>query len=826
MFEEQDSQILKRKIMAGEVVLFLGAGASHGSKNSNGNAVYKAKELEAEFRTYLSETDVDIDIGELAEDVMEISEPDYLAILKGQFMDCTPSASLKKLFLYTWYRCYTLNYDDTILHIPRHERVQKMIPFPRMSKAEEQRRFHDLQTVFLNGSINHPAEGFILSPRQYRAGVRAPTPWYRKSVEDFANRTFIFLGTKLEEPIFQAYIEAIQDDVVSFSRSYLLSPSLPSERKCQKLQQFGIIPIAASLDDFTGWLNREIGGKFEPDDIRESQGLTPALSGDEDRAASNLIEIGASSWLENNTPTFEYKRKIARDFFSGLAPTWPTIVGGVFANLAGISDTTNFILRRASSSEGGISVIKGQSGSGKTTATMAALLEASRTRSARVFELGDQHSEVVLAAIKYLSKLDGPKKILFVPAIHQHIDYLERFAISCEREGVELIGQIRSSDWSGRLGRRKRHISEVHSIEKIANTDYPILAKLISENAVAPEFRKLSLTAQIDSLKKSKKQLLILMLEVTKQRAFEEIIESEYNRLPDLDSQAVFCIVALVTMSRSKLSVGEIESIVDAFGVRQPFRQILGSLDGMVDVTPSNQLVGRHDMFVRHVVEQTADLQIIKQSVVAILESFTIFDVPFVHNAGKTKGNILKFLMRARFLTELFNGDNRRYIDEIYEELEYPYQNDGHYWLQRGKYYQFAWRHGEALKMFYRSVEAFDNNYSRHSLAQQKLIFCTTVLKPDQHAELLLSEGVQELERQIHNRDDAEDEYPIVALSKQHTEVLLKWGRNSEAIAVATEYHERLTAFFNALHYYDGSVKDAIRFCLHVSTQGKAPRIL
>ncbi|MEP3055805.1 SIR2 family protein [Ascidiaceihabitans sp.] len=824
MFEDQDAQILKKKLVTGEVVLFLGAGASHGSTNSKGNAVYKARELEIEFRNYLSETDTDLDIGDLAEDVMEISEFDYLKMLKEQFLDCTPSNSLKKLFRYTWYRCYTLNYDDTLLHIPRHERVQKIVPFPRQSHVEEQRGFQELQTVFLNGSINHIEEGFILSGRQFRAGVRAPTPWYKKSIQDFANRTFVFIGTKLDEPIFQAHIEALQDDVASFSRSFLLSPWLPSDRKCRKLKQFGITPVAASLDDFVEWLNREIGDKVEPDDIYEYQGLVPTSSNDEGKAASNLIEIGTSIWLEKNTPGIVKIRQLSRDFFSGLAPTWQTICGGVNADLTCILDAKAFILQRAADLQGGISVIRGQSGSGKTTATMAALLEASRTRSARVFELADQDSEVILSAIKYLAKLDGPKKILFIPAIHQHIDYLERFSNACEREGVELVGQIRSSDWTGRLGRRKRYISDIHSISEISNSDYSVLAKLISNNAVAPEFRKLGFSEQVENLKKSRKQLLILMLEATKQRAFEEIIESEYNRLPDFDSQAVFCIVALVTMSRSKLSVGEIESIVDGFGVRLPFRQILGSLDGMIDITSANQLVGRHDIFVRHVVEKTADLGIVKQAIVAILESFTIFKVPFVYNAGKTKGNILKFLMRARFLTELFNGNNRRYVDEIYDELEFSYQNDGHYWLQRGKYYQIKGEHEYALKMFYRSVEAFDNNYSRHSLAQQKLIFCSTLKQADQQAELLLAEGVQELERQIDIRDDAEDEYPIVALSKQHPEVLLNWGRYEEAKKVASEYHERLSAFAKALNYEDRSVKEALRFCLHVSTQGKAPR--
>ena len=778
MFSQEDHKFLKPRVMNGEVILFLGAGASHGSKNSQGNPVYKAKELENEFREFLSEGDPSLDIGELADDVITKSETDFKKILKDQFLDCTPSDSLQALFHYTWYRCYTLNYDDAILHIPRRSRVQKIEPFSRQSNVEEQRLFSSLQTVFLNGLITHPAEGFILSGRHYRKGIRNPTPWYKKSVEDFINRTFLFLGTKLEEPIFQAHIEEIQDSgSTNFARSFLLVPELPSSRKRTKLEEMGIVPVAASLDDFVNWLRTEVGDKIHPDDVLTNRKLTPPESTEQGKVASNLIEIGTTIWLEKNSLNDSQSMRISQDFYKGMAPTWPLIYNGLYANLSCIEEVKKFTHNSAKNQSGNISLIHGQSGSGKTTATMIALLDLARSRNARVFELSDQDSNTVLAAFRYLSNLEGSKKILYLPNLHQHVNYLRRFQTECEKTGVELIGQIRSSDWYGRVGRYERFIGRVHAIGKLSNPDYSILAKLIRENAVAPRFRKLSEQKQLQQLQRSGKQLLILLLEATGQRAYEEIIESEYNNLPDCDTKTVFCIVALITMSRSRLSVGEIESIVSDFGIRSSFGTILEKLTGMIYVTRSNQLVGRHDIFVRHVIENSADINLIKQAIIVILKSFTIFDVPFVKNAGKTKGNILKFLMRARFLQDLF-GKNRDHVFEIYEELELFYQNDGHFWLQRGKYYQLSADHKSALDMFYRSVEAYDNDYARHSLAQQKLIFCLTLQRPTPTVEALMLEGVEELERQIDLKDDTENEYPIVVLSQLHPEVLLNWGRH------------------------------------------------
>lgn len=825
MFHTQETDFLAEKIRSGEAIIFLGAGASHGCKNSHGKPVFKGKDLEAEFRRILVEDGQDLDLGDLAEDLLK-QEGDlgFVRHLEEHFLDCTPSHDLKRLFKYTWFRCYTLNFDDCITKIPRYERAQKIKQFSRNSSVEEQRDFTTLQVIYLNGSILQPTNGFILSPKQYRSELRQTSTWYKKCAHDFADRIFIFIGTELEEPVFQAHIEALQEgSSTAFSKSFLVSPTKPSDRRIGKLKDYNIHFEQGSIGDFVDWLDSKFGGGNSPEAVIQTQGLFSAKSDSDIEIASSLIEIGTPDWIESRRVDPTTRRRLGRDFYSGIAPTWETVANEIPTRVDCVTSVSKFLLDRANVTKGEILLVRGQSGSGKKTATMQGLIDVARSKRARVFEISDSESTTLTRAIEYLGTQAGKKKLLYIPSIHLHIDFLDRISLACERSGVDVVGQIRNSDWTGRLGRRRGFVGATHEMSRLSNTDYALLSKSLDEHAVAPEFRKLDQIEKIALLKKSNRQLLILMMEATKQRAFEEIIEDEFNSINDSDAKAVFCIVALITMARSRLSVGEIEDIVNGYGTRKTFAEVLEMLDGMVEITSGRLLVGRHDLFVRHIVEKTVDHTILKDVVVAILNSFTIYKEPFVKNAGKVKGNILKFLMRARFLQEIFGKSSFDIVADIYDELEHSYQRDGHFWLQRGKFYQARGLHEQALKYLYRSVEAYDNEFSRHSLAHQKLIYCSDFARSSHHLHRLLLEGVEELERQIDVRDDAEDEYPIVALSTLHPEVLFRWGQVDDAINKAKEYFERLKVFEKRLSYKDKSVIDAQAFCLHLVTQGSLP---
>ncbi|WP_158972329.1 P-loop NTPase [Chachezhania sediminis] len=807
MFEAAEQEYLIRAYRENNVVLFLGAGASYGSETSTGEAIPLGKNLSSFFREMIGETDESLRLDQLGKDVRRFyGEEGLRKKLEEKFMETRPSQDLIDLFSFSWNRCYTLNYDDTIEGVPRKGRVQRHRYYSGTDKVEESRGANDLQIVHLNGSILKYEKGIVLTDKEFRSGIRKRNPWYEKCASDFASKTFIFVGTELDEPIFKAYVEELED-VSTFAKSFLLTPGVIADRDNVELQDLNIVHKQSTLSDLVQWLRRN-KAKFDSD----SATLNEAL-----------VEVGSPIWVSGNIDKSAFaSSQLKRSFYSGVYPTWQCVASDWPAPISIISSCLNEIKDFQRAASKGLCIVVGQAGSGKTTSIMSSLYALSKEGSCRVFEFKGDGLDDLDVALRGLnpSEWSGSSCIIWVPDIQIYADEIEKISRLCKSSGCIIVGELRSSDWSGRFFRKHRFADKLIEIGRLKPADYDVLAQAIQDFAIAPEFRKLSRQAQVDQLKRSKDQLLILMLEATKQRPFEEIIENEYFSIDDAEARAFLCIVALITMTRSRLSISDYHAITSQFGLRSSLSVCLTQLEGIVQISGQGKLIGRHESYLNHVISATADLDTIFDACLAIFRSFTIYEVPFVVNAGKVKGNILKFMMRGQFLMQVLR-DSRELVSRLYEELEYDYQSDGHYWLQRGKFCRSMGgidNQETALRFLKRSVEAYDNSYSRHSLAQQKLIYCSMFKTSTPYLEALMAEGVAELKTQAITRVDAEDEYPLVALANSHPKALIAWGRGEDAKRVCREYHAQLSQMDKQMPFEDREVRDALRFCLSVAS--------
>lgn len=806
MFEASEQEYLLRSIRENNVVLFLGAGASYGSETSSGSEIPLGKGLTKFFRELIGETDESLRLDQLGKDVRRLYGDEGLKRkLEEKFAETRPSKDLVDLFSFSWNRCYTLNYDDTIEGIPRADKAQRHKYYSGVEKVEEPHGADELQVVHLNGSMRKYEKGIVLTDKEFRSGIRKRNPWYEKCASDYSSKTFLFVGTELDEPIFKAYVEELED-VSSFARSFLITPGAVALRDMEDLRDLNITHKEATLHDLVRWLQSR---------KQEIVGATSASS-------DTLIEVGGTNWISKNIDKSAMtEARLKRGFYSGLYPTWQCVASDWPAPISVISSCLLEIESYLETSTSGLCIIVGQAGSGKTTSIMSSLYSLSKRSDCRVFEFlggGIDELETALRDVKP-GDSSGTSWIVWVPDIQIYADEVERISRLCKSSGCIIVGELRSSDWAGRFFRKHRTVDRVIDIGKLTPSDYDTLAQAIQDFATAPEFRKLSRKDQIAQLKSSNAQLLILMLEATKQRPFEEIIESEYFSIDDEDARSFLCIVSLITLTRSRLSISDYHAITNQFGLRSSLAVCLAQLEGIVEISGQGKLIGRHESYLNHILASTAEVNTVYDACLAVFSSFTIYEVPYVINAGKLKGNILKFMMRGRFLLQIFRG-NTELASRLYEELEYDFQSDGHYWLQRGKFYRSmngVESQEIALRFLQRSVEAYDNSYSRHSLAQQKLIYCSHFSAPTAYLEALVAEGVAELKKQVITRSDAEDEYPLVALAMTHPKVLIAWGKVEDAKRVCRDYHSQLSEMEKRMSYKDREVTDAVKYCLSVA---------
>lgn len=805
MFERSEEEYLINAMKDNNVVIFLGAGASYGSETSSGEKIPLGKGLGDFLRSLIGETEENLRLDQIGKDVRRVlGEAGLKRKLEEKFLETRPSKDLIELFSFKWNRCYTLNYDDTIEGIPRHKKKQRHRYYVGTDKVEEGRGQEELQVIHLNGSIRNFEKGIVLTDKEFRSAIRTHTPWYERCASDYASKTFIFVGTALDEPIFKAYVEGIEH-VSTFAKSFLITPSGVTDRDAEDLRELNIFSKKNTLSDLVAWLKRNEG----------------KLSESQHKLSELLIEIGSPEWVSesiDNSTTGSAKNR--RNFYSGMYPTWQCVASRWPADLSIMRDSSAAISKFVAENAFGLCLVVGPAGSGKTTCLMNALFRLSSEKDRRVFEFKGDSADRLEATLSSLRPIEWGtvKCIIWMPDFQIYADEIERISKLADSYGAVIIAELRSSDWSGRFFGKHKEAKSVVPITTLKDEDYRILADAIQEFAIAPEFRRMTRSAQVSQLRRSRNQLLILMLEATKQRPFEEIIENEYASIDNEEAKAFLCIVAVITLTRARISVSEYNTIISLFGLRSSLSVCLAQLEGVVELTDRGMLVGRHESYVNHILSSAADVETIYEACLAIFRSFTIYEVPFVINAGRVKGNILKFMMRGTFLLQVFRN-NRDLVAKLYDELEFDFQNDGHYWLQRGKFYRSNSKrqHQEtALRYFERSVEAYDNPYARHSLAQQKIIYCSYFSNSSPHLEALLAEGVSELKTQAITRADAEDEYPLVALANSHPKALLAWGRKAEAKSVCQGYHKLLTDLDRQMPRKDPDIQEAIKSCLSI----------
>ncbi len=264
MFTQSESTYIIQSMRDDRVVLFLGAGASYGSETSKGEMIPLGEGLESFLRGLIGSQEQNLRLEQVAKDVRKIyGEAGLKKKLEEKFLETRPSSELIDLFSYKWNRCYTLNYDDTIQGIPRKSKAQRHKYLVGTDKIEEPDSSEELQVIHLNGSILQYEKGIVLTDNEFRARIRKHTPWYEQCAADYSSKTFLFIGTKLDEPIFKAYVESLED-VSSFARSFLITPSPVPPRDIEDLQQLNIQVKQNTLGDLVGWLNlsaAEIEGK-------------------------------------------------------------------------------------------------------------------------------------------------------------------------------------------------------------------------------------------------------------------------------------------------------------------------------------------------------------------------------------------------------------------------------------------------------------------------------------------------------------------------------------------------------------------------------------
>jgi len=782
---------IKRAIQRGELAVFLGAGASTGSRDSAGRALLLGDGLARELASASGFPYAEEPLRHVYAAAHAKLGDKLLKILEDRYRHCTPSSEYLALAKYTWPRIYTLNIDDALERALARASSQNIAVRSLEDRVVDQDQvFQILDVVKLNGCVTKLQAGLIFSPQQYARTAAAASQWYEQLGIDFFRYTFLFIGTKLDESIFFQQVERYRDAAgAAEGESYLLVPSL-SEIERTSLASQHVIHVPGDLAAFCAWLQSTFPVPSKPIDIAVARRpqlasvLFDAKSDADQYHYANLFQHVER--IDTSLPAFQRtdsEKHAIRDFYRGFKPTWSDIHEGVPAELATTREFAEFIKTAIGKQK--LVVLYGPAGSGKSTLLMQAAYHIMRDTSTPVYVL-TQPADNIGEILNALDKAHSEPYVIFTDKLDSIAHELNGILKSHKLLRGTVVGSDRQNIWVGRtrdiLGEFSGapfKVSEIHELDAEA-----ILRK-VEQFGPWQRLRKLKPADRVHELvAKAKRQLLIGLLETTLGIGFEKLIEDDYKRLKSREERLFLTVVGLATVHRSSIQEALAHRALRHLGIEKSVLQLLRLTAGIA-VHINGALFVRHPVYARYLFEHVIDPSEIQGSIKALLAAFGAYRVPIAKYAGKNERYVFKSIVNHRFLREVLRGRDDLILD-IFKSYEKVFQEDGMFWLHYGLALRESGEHEEALSKLQTAYDAYPSGQAEHALAQQKLIL-GTITDSRTKAYAMLDEAKETLNRldQVRELSDA---YPIVTLSEGHVAIVLKFEGKEPARTLAKDY--------------------------------------
>ena len=787
---------IKNAMQRGELVLLLGAGASAGSRDSNGRELLLGGELACELARAVGLPYANEPLRHVFAAAHAKLGDKILKILEERYRHCTPSPEYLELARYAWPRIYTLNIDDALDRALTKASSQNVVVRGLLDRVEDQDQFFErLDVVKLNGCVTNLHAGVIFSPQQYARTAAATSQWYEQLGIDFFRYTFLFVGTKLDESIFFQQVERYRDNAgAAEGESYLIVPSI-SEIERTSLASQHVIHVPGDLGGLCKWLRSTFPAPSKPIDVaiarrpQIARVLFNAKSDADQYHYANLFQHVER--IDKSLPALQRAagdKNTTRNFYLGFKPTWADIHEGVPANL---STTQEFVdVVKTAIGKKPLVVLYGPAGSGKTTLLMQAAYQVMRDTHTPVYLLtqpADNLGEILTA----LDRAHTEPYVIFTDKLDSVALELTRVFKAHKLHDGTVVGSERQNIWMGRtrelLGEfvgASFKLSEIHELDAQA-----ILAKV---ELFGPwqRLRKLKPTDRVNELvQKAKRQLLIGLLETTLGIGFEKLIEEDYKRLKSREERLFLTVTGLATVHRSSIQESLVYRALKNLGIEASVPRLLRLTAG-ITIYANGALYARHPVYIRHLFENVIDPTDIHIAVKALLGAFGAYRVPVAKYAGKNERYIFKSITNHRFLREVLRWRDDLVLD-VYRSFEKVFQEDGMFWLHYGLALRESGEQEEALSKLQTAYDAYSSLQAEHALAQQKLIL-GRMTDSRTKAYVMLEEAKGSLDR-LDQVLELADAYPIVTLSEGHTAIVLKFEGTAPARTLAKEYLSILT---------------------------------
>lgn len=699
MFTKNDQSYLIRAISNNQALLFLGSGFSRDTKNSLGESLPSGKlfgEKIWHFLKYPGPHD-NTSLPEMYQAFLAAgnrNKQQKIDFLLANLMAENIPELYLNLTLPFWYKIYTTNIDNVIPVIfTRAAKNFKILAYPKDEYAERDQSLEKMQIVYLHGKLPCDPEEVIFSTQQYAKSQLAHQPLYSQFVYDYATLPTIFVGTDLNEPLFERYIVAREGKFGVRElrpKSFLISPSLSPVKADNLKSQYNVHFIPGTTEQFLTWLDSiKTDLPTKEDTLRRTfPNLLKTYEFASIPGMSNRIfDEFAQSFIR--VPKDQKIIKERSGFLLGTSPTWNDIIRELDIPRSITNTVIESVEKTYNDKNTGqkIKVINiiGYAGSGKSTILKRTGFTLSQTGHT-VFLTYSDYMPRIEDIISVLRLIEGRVVLLFDNArnvISQLPAFIKKFIDELKQLPIIILAiRTNHSDKLDYFLDPDIIDIESYKIPDLNDTEITNLIAKLDQNNLLGVLKGKNPTVRFNEFKyRANRQILIAMIEATNGKSFSDIIRDEFNSISPEEAKVLCTCIALNT------ELGYTNTKQDLIGFSKAgHNQALNYLETVLNGTilwlnAGNKFMLRHRVLADHIIKHCVPLGMLKEAYIRVL---SILAPELKRSSGSSKKFILyKSLINHQILYRRFKSSIEQ-AREVFDSITEYFNDDANFWLQYG----------------------------------------------------------------------------------------------------------------------------------------------
>ena len=568
---------LKKHILDGNVILFLGSGASLGSwKKTTSEKMPTTNELrDLLARKFLDESWVQYPLSEVAE--IAISQTDIVTVqsyVRSIFLDFQPCPFHLDIPKYSWGGIYTTNYDLIIesAYANMPSRKQELVPIHRTSNRIDvlvKDPQQQLAYTKLHGCINKIDEHdlpLIFTPDQYVSHKNGRESLFNRIVDQAISKPILFVGHSLSDLDIREVLQKVSSSTESRPRCWALMYDF-TEQHSSLWESKRITLIKGSFEEFMHSLDKQVSDvelNFKRRVTAHPLESKFHLKNDSLTEEALRVLINPMQYI-SNTMFLEEQLK-PKLFYHGLSNGWGPIQAEMdVRRKLGDEIIADVILVEESERNSNIELfhISGSAGSGKTIILKRIAYDAAIDYD-RVCLFWDSSERLDANAILEIAEKINERIFLFVDKAASHVNdvifLINKFKRASQK--ISCFISERTNVWNTECGSLQRYLTDTFDVRKLSPREINDLLNKLDKYGCLGALAELERKEQFKEIsEKLDRQLLVALHEATMAKSFQEIIQDEYDNIGERKAQLIYRTVCIMNQFGVPVRAGIIHRI-------------------------------------------------------------------------------------------------------------------------------------------------------------------------------------------------------------------------------------------------------------------------